>query len=128
MTYTEIFTELCPIYMAYGMTYEQYWFGDPWMTRAYAQAFLLRRKIQNENMWIQGAYVANAVTTAIANAFGKKKVDYLKQPLDLFPKTESEKQTEIREERKKLIAWLNGMKKAMMKKKQIQGSDSDGKP
>ena len=131
MTYTEIFTELCPMFMAYGMTYEQYWYGDPWMVRAYAQAYLVRRKIENENAWILGAYVANAVTVAIANTFGKKRTDYLKQPLDLFPKTESERKAEIRDERKKLIAWLNGMKQAARKKRERDkdtGSESDGKP
>lgn len=113
--------------MAYGMTYEQFWYGDPWMARAYAQAYLVRRKIENENMWIQGAYIANAVTVAIANTFGKKKADYLKQPLDLFPKTEAETQAEIREERKKLVAWLSKLKTASMRKnKQNTGSESIG--
>ena len=117
---------MCPLYIVYGMTYEQYWYGDPWMTRAYAQAYLSRRKVENEQAWIQGAYIANAVTVAIANAFGKRKVDYLKQPLDLFPKTEAETQEEIRKEREKLIAWLNRMKSA--NKKKNTGSESDGKP
>ena len=107
------------------MTYEQFWYGDPWMVRAYAQAYLARRKIENENAWIQGAYIANAVTVAIANTFGKKKNDYLKQPLELFPKTEAEEQAEIREERQKLIALLNGYKKSAAKKN--TGSESDGK-
>ena len=126
MSFTELFTELCPMYIAYGMTYEQFWFGDPWMVRAYAQSYLLKRKIENENAWIQGAYIANAVTVSIANTFGKKKVDYIKQPMDIFPKTEAEKQSEIREERRKLINWLNGMKKLSAKKN--TGSESDGKP
>lgn len=110
------------------MTYEQYWEGDPWMARAYAQAFLVRRKLENENMWILGAYMTNAVTTAIANTFGKKRVDYLKQPLELFPKTESEKKAEVREQKQKLIAWLNSMKRAAVKRSKNTGSESDGKP
>lgn len=110
------------------MTYEQYWYGDPWMTRAYAQAYLLKRKIENENMWIMGAYVTNAFATVLANSFGKKKTDYLKKPLDLFPKTEAEQKAEIREERRKLIAKLNGMMKAFRKREKNTGSDQDGKP
>lgn len=115
------------MYMAYGMSYEQYWYGDPWMVRAYAQAYLIRRKVENENAWIFGAYVANAVTVAINNTFGKRKTDYLKKPLDLFPKTESEQKAEIREERRKLIAWLNGMKRSARKKQDTGSGDSDGK-
>ena len=112
--------------MAYGMTYEQYWYGDPWMTRAYAQAHLLKRKIQNENMWIMGSYMANAFGVVIANAFGKKRLKYLDKPMQLFPKTESEKKSEIREEKRKLITYLNGLAKSFKKKN--TGSDQDGKP
>lgn len=126
MSFTEIFEELCPMYIAYGMTYEQYWYGNPWMTRAYAQAYLLKRKVENENMWILGAYMSNAFGSVISNAFGKRKVEYLKKPLDIFPKTEAEQNAEIREERRKLITWLNGMKKAAAKKN--TGSESNGKP
>ena len=114
------------MYMAYGMTYEQYWYGDPWMVRAYAQSYLLKRKIENENAWILGAYVANAFSTVIANSFGKKKFNYLEKPLDIFPKTEAEEQNEIRAERRKLINMLNGMRKAFNKKN--TGSDLGGKP
>ena len=116
------------MYMAYGMTYEQFWYGDPWMVRAYSEAYLLKRKIENENMWILGAYVANAVSVAIHNNFDKKKVKYLEKPLELFPKTEAEKQAEIREEKRKLIEWLNMMKKASDRKRKEQGSDTDGEP
>lgn len=107
------------------MTYEQYWHGDPWLVRAYAQAYLLRRKVDNEQAWIQGAYIANAVTVAIANTFGKKKTDYLKKPLEIFPKTESEKKQEIREEKKRIIAWLNKIAKSS-KQKKTTGSDQNG--
>ena len=109
------------------MSAEEYWHGDPWLVRAYAQAYLLRRKVENEQAWIQGAYIANAVTVAIANTFGKKRIDYLKKPLEIFPKTEAEKKAEIREEKRKLITWLNGMIRANRKKKNT-GSDKDGKP
>ena len=112
--------------MAYGMTYEQYWYGDPWMTRAYAQAWLLKRKVQNENMWIMGAYAVNAFGTVIGNAFGKHRMKYLEKPLDFFPKTEAEEQAEIREERRKLIEKLNGMLKAFRKKEKSTGSDQNG--
>lgn len=112
------------MYITYGMTYEQYWYGDPWMVRAYAQSYLLKRKIENENAWILGAYMANAFGTVLVNAFGKKHEKYLEKPLDIFPKTESEEKAEVREERRKLITWLNGMKRSS--KKTNTGSDKDG--
>ena len=114
--------------MAYGMTYEEYWFGDPWMVRAFAQSYLLKRKIENENMWILGAYIANAFSTVIGNAFSKnKKYTYLEKPLEIFPKTDAEKQNEIREEKRKLITMLNGMRKVFNKKKNTGSGSEDGK-
>ena len=115
------------MYLVYGMTPRQYWFGDPYLTRAYAQAYLLKRKIENENMWIQGAYNANAFGTVLSNAFSKKNVKYLAEPLNLFPKTKAEKEAEIRAERRKVIEWLKKMQKAFNRKKKT-GSESDGKP
>lgn len=116
--------------MSYGMTWEQYWFGDPWMVRDFQQAYLIRRKIENENAWIQGSYIANAVTVAIANTFGKRQVKYMEKPMDLFEKTEAEKAAEIREERQKLIDGLNRLKVMSLKrereKKQINGGETDG--
>lgn len=126
MTFTEIFNELCPTYITYGMTYEQFWYGDPWMTRAYAQAYLMKRKVENENAWILGGYVANAFGTVMANAFGKKREKYLEKPLDIFPKTEQERNAEIREERRKLITLLNGWKRSANNKN--MGSGQNGKP
>ena len=116
------------MYMTYGMTYEQYWYGDPWMTRAYAQAYLMKRKVENENMWIMGSYIANAFGAVIANSFGKKRVEYLKKPLDIFPKTEAEKKAEVREQKRKLIEWLNGLKRSASQRNKNTGSDQDGKP
>lgn len=110
--------------MLYGMTYEQFWYGDPWMVVAYEQAYMLRQRKINEQMWIQGAYVANAVTTALANAFGKRKVDYMKTPLDIYPKTNAEEQEEIRQEKLKLVQNLS-MLAAKFKQKQ-KGTDQNG--
>ena len=98
--------------MAYGMTWEQFWFGDPWMARAYAQSYLLKRKIRNEEMWINGIYIANAFQTVLGNAFGKRQLKYMEKPLDIYGKTEAEKKREVRNERQKLINWLNKLKKS----------------
>ena len=76
-------------------------------------------------MWLQGIYTANAFQTVIGNAFGKQKFKYLEKPIDIFEKTEAEKQQEVREERTKLINWLNGLKKSTDRK---QGVGQNGKP
>lgn len=106
--------------MAYGMTYDQYWYGDPWMTRAYAQAYLLKRKIDNEQAWIMGAYFYNALSAVIGTAFSKSRKEYTKQPLDFFPKTEAELEEEKRQQRLKLVEYLDNFRIKAMKK---TGSD-----
>ena len=121
---TDIFIEECPTYLVYGMTYDQYWYGDPWMARAYREAFMLRQKKRNEEMWLQGAYIMNAVSTTIHNNFSNRKSDYLKEPLDIYPKTEAEKREEIRREKLKLVQQLS-MISAQFKMKQ-KGTDQNG--
>ena len=111
--------------MHYGMTYEQFWFGDPWMAKDYAQAYILKRKVRNEEMWLQGLYNAHALQTIIGNAFGGKRLKYLEKPLDIFPKTEIEKEQEVIAERQKVIENLSLWKKAASKQ---TGVDKNGKP
>ena len=123
---TDVFMEQCPIYMMYGMTWEQYWYGDPWMARSFQQYFLLKQRKRNEEMWIQGAYICNAVTIAIANCFSKKRHDYMKQPLDIYPRTDAEEREEIRMERQKLVQQLSMLSRNFKRKEQLKGADSDG--
>ena len=107
MTYTEYFDLVCPYYMLYGMTYDQFWFGDPWMAKAYKEMHNLKRKQRNEEMWVNGMYQLTALNVALHNAFDKHKIEYLKKPLDIFPKSEAEVGAEKRQERQKLIDWLS---------------------
>ena len=76
-----------PVYIGvYGMTYEQFWFGDPWIAASYRRAYVARRKEENLRDWLQGAYYYNAVSTALSNAFRKKgqsPINYLARPLSL---------------------------------------------
>ena len=96
------------------------------MVRAFAQTYLLKRRARNEELWLEGIYMANAFQTVIGNAFdSKRKHKYLDKPLDIFEKTEAEKQQEVRAERQKLIDWLNKLKQSADKK---QGVGKDGKP
>ena len=87
------------------------------MAKTFQQAYLLRQRKRNEEMWIQGAYVANAVATALNNAFSKRKIDYMKAPLDIYPKSYAEEQEEIRQERIKLVKQLSMLAAKFNKKK-----------
>lgn len=93
------------------------------MTRAFAQMYLMKRKVNNEEMWLQGIYMVHALQTVIGTAFGKKKINYLEKPLDIYPKTKFEKEEEARIERRKLVNFLSKLKLSTKK-----GVGQDGKP
>ena len=56
--------------------------------------------------------MTHALSAVIGSAFGKKQVKYIDKPLDIFEKTQAEKDQEIRAERQKLIEYLNRWKKS----------------
>lgn len=88
------------------------------MAETFREYYLLKRKVENENMWLQGAYFHHALGAALATSFGKKQEKYLSKPVDVFPKTKAEKEMEKREERKRLIKYLSGLKAVSDSKKQ----------
>ena len=113
-TYTEIFEESFPFYLAIGMSYAEYWEGDPSLAQYYRKAYRLRQEEYNNNAWLQGLYIYDAVSTALHNALrgmGKQKLpqkDYAKQPYSLNNKvkTEAEKAKEVEIEQQKAAAWM----------------------
>lgn len=90
----------------YGMTYNEFWHGDPWLAASYRRAYVERRKAENTRDWLQGAYFYNAITAAMANAFRKKgaqPVNYLEEPFQIFPLTAEEKAEKQAKEEKILM-------------------------
>ena len=73
-SYTDKFYEVFPFYLSIGMTPEQYWDGDPSLTRYYRKAHELQRKRENENLWLQGMYIYEALcdVSPLLQAFAKK--------------------------------------------------------
>ena len=56
------------------MTPEQYWDGDPALAKYYRKAEELRRKRRNEELWLQGMYIYEALcdVSPVMNAFAKR--------------------------------------------------------
>ena len=73
-TYTEKFYELFPYYLSIGMTAEQYWEGDCTLVKYYRQAEEIRNDRRNQELWLQGMYIYEAICDAspILHAFAKK--------------------------------------------------------
>ena len=108
-TYTDIFEEQCPYYMAMGMSVSEFWDGEPILARYYRKAYELRQEVINNWEWRMGAYTFSAIATVLGNAFkkkGQKPENYLDKPLPLHEKTEEEKQAEIKAQNDKFARTL----------------------
>ena len=84
----EIFEKAFPSYLAQGMTYDEFYRQDHTLVIAYRRAHEIRRKEENENFWLMGAYVYHAICKAapLLMPFNKhpKPEDYLDKPFPLY--------------------------------------------
>jgi hypothetical protein len=99
-TYTEKFYELFPYYLAIGMTPEQYWDSDCTLVKYYRKAEELRNEKRNQELWLQGMYIYEALcdVSPILHAFAKKGTK--PAPYSAKPYALTEKQVERDEEEK----------------------------
>lgn len=97
------------------MTYEQFWYGEPDMVRAFLKADELNRARRNQEMWLQGLYNYSAVK-AVIEAFGwalgggkgSKPKPYLESPI---PITDAEKEEEKKRRIKHTLEWVKAGQK-----------------
>lgn len=114
---SEIFDECFPFYLAIGMSYAEYWEGDASLARYFRKAYRIKQEEANNNAWLQGLYIYDAISTALHNALrgmAKSKPpakDYAKQPYNIFKKkkTEAEKAQEVEIEQQKAAAWMENL-------------------
>lgn len=113
-TFTEVFDEVFPEYLAMGMSYELFWLQDVTLARAYRRASTIRRDRHNFEMWIQGKYIYDAVgalAPILRAAMGKgraKAEAYVKEPYPLDAKQAREKHEKERQAR--LQAFMEQLK------------------
>ena len=72
--YTDIFESKFPYYLSIGMTEEQYWDKDSCLVKFYREAEDLRKERVNQEAWLQGMYIYDALAriSPILHAFAKK--------------------------------------------------------
>ena len=111
-TYTEKFYELFPYYLSIGMTPEQYWEGDCTLVKYYRKAEELRNEKRNQELWLQGMYIYEAIcdVSPILHAFAKKgtkPTPYSTKPYAITAKQvkrdEEEKQRKLAEKGKRFM-------------------------
>ena len=71
---TNLFEKQCPIYMSFGMTYDEFWYGEPYRAKFYRESYKLKVRQKDEELWIQGMYIYEALckVSPILHAFSKK--------------------------------------------------------
>lgn len=94
LTYTEVFYQCLPYYLSMGMSADEFWNCDPRMYRVYREKDRIATEKQNEMLWIQGAYVYQAILLAAPRLNSLKPEEPLPYPLKPFDlglsKTEDE--------------------------------------
>ena len=103
-TYTEHFYEVFPYYLSIGMTAEQFWEGSPDLVKYYRKAEELRNEKRNEELWLQGMYIYEALCDAspIFQSFAKrgtKAHPYTSKP---YPITERQRKREEAEKEREI--------------------------
>lgn len=98
--FTELFEKLCPMYMSMGMSYDEFWRGDPTLVIPYRQAFIERRKRENHDLWMQGRYVYDALCAVYPLfRFSFKGGEIRPEPYTKEPYPTTKKEAEERKER-----------------------------
>lgn len=130
---TNEFNKSCPFYISIGMTYEQFWNGDPTMTRAYLEAYKIKEKRKIEEMkwitWEQGLYVYEAIcdVSPVLRAFSKanKPLPYPEKPYGFEKDKKSNNEVKRLEEERDMYRtqiffqnWAREMKKKFNKRKE----------
>lgn len=82
------------------MTFDQYWYGDVRMTRAFVEADRLRQERANAEAWLNGMYHYDAIFCALA----KKK--YPEKPYGISREEENKQEPQDLEEVERLKAKL----------------------
>jgi hypothetical protein len=96
------------------MTPEQYWDGDPTLARYYRKAEEMRHKRKNEELWLQGMYIYEALcdVAPVLHAFAKrgtKPAPYSDHPYSITNKDrEAEKELKVKREREKAKQYMLG--------------------
>lgn len=101
--FTTVFRRDFPYFRSLGMTYEEYWYGDPLLVRDYLQAEEYRRRQENYSLWMSGLYMREAIMASIGNAFidkGQPPYEYPERP---FPMTDEEIEAQREEQEKREV-------------------------
>lgn len=130
---TNEFNKCCPFFISIGMTYEQFWYGDPTIANAYYEAYKLKEQREAEKTkwitWEQGLYVYEAIcdVSPVLRAFSKatKPLPYPTRPYGTEEKEKEDKKVKELEKERDMYRtqiffqnWANEMQKRFRERKE----------
>ena len=125
LSYTEQFEKQFPYYLSIGMSYEQFWDCDCWLTKDYRDAHQLRLKRDNDQAWLIGRYVYDAVCAAspLLHALAKRGTEahpYLEKPYPSSVKEAREREIEKLKEAADGFRAFVEAKNAQLRSKEVE--------
>lgn len=125
----EQFNSVFPYYLAIGMTPEQFWDGDVWLTKHYRRAYEYKKQEWNAQAYLNGLYTYEAILRAspVLHAFAKrgaKPLPWRDAPIELVTTKEQADQVKARKSRETQEKLMQQMERINynMRKKKKEGS------
>lgn len=107
--HSEIFDECFPFYLSIGMSSAEYWDGDPLLPRYFRRAFKMKQERENEQAWLNGLYVYDAMMSALTHLDKDKHnhKNYASKPYSFTPEeAEKERQDKVEEAQAQAEVWM----------------------
>lgn len=119
-SFSEIFADVFPYYLAMGMSYDEFWRGSPSLVRDYRKAHEIKLQREEWSRHRQGMYFMQALRVAMSG-FAKDKSNPETYPQEPWPLTEKEareqEQREARNRYNRMREKLLGEARAARKKR-----------
>ena len=99
-----------PYYLAIGMPYELFWYGEPNLVKVYREAHELRAAQTNQELWMQGQYnyrafrsIMEGFSYGMSGGKGSKPSEYPREPI---PITEYEQKIAKEQNKQRTLKWV----------------------
>ncbi len=126
---SDMLDRVCAYYMAIGVSFDEFWNGDYTQLKYRIEANRLMLEERNREMWIQGMYVYDAVTTAMYNANRGKKPqkEYMDKPIRITKPSEEEKEAEAQKILEQFKASLTAMTGRLERRERDRAKEAEAK-
>ena len=88
--YGKYLDQVCPYFISWGMTWDEFWYSSIDRLEGYWQANQFSIERRNQELWLQGLYIRSA----IASCLDGKKHKYPEKPMRITEMTEVEREAE----------------------------------